>query len=561
MDRSKSLYFRSLSLDRDRPRHNAPPPTAAAAFPTERSAYHLLHKIGAGVSAVVYKAVCLSMESTVVAVKSIDLERARVNFNDLRFEAKSMALLSHPNVLTAHCSFTVGTRLWVIMPFMSAGSLHSIISSAFPSGLPEPAIAVVLRHTLQALHYLHSQGQLHRDIKAGNILLHSDGSVKLADFGVSASIYDQSSSSLTGSWASSSFNDLAGTPYWMAPEVIHSRNGYGFKADIWSLGITAMELAHGRPPLSHLPPSKSLVMRISSRLSLNYEDDRNKGKKKKRFSKQFQDMVATCLVQDPSKRPSAEKLLKHPFFKNCKSQEYLVKHVLQGLPSVEERFKEFPSASQSAVVISEEEEEEEEDAGVGASKSRRISGWNFNESGLELDPVFPFEEEKVRENRYSQSNVKNEKHPCPSSAPPVQEQATEENTEEGSKSIKADSSSAIADETTVQTASSDKSGKSNQNETAPGIDAAELVPSLVSLMSSLELEKQMVKSALAAAGGMDYDEWAEEGREKQLLETVMLLQGAVDSLEAELEEENRKNTALEEEIHRHKKGSDDQEES
>lgn len=118
-------------------------------YPVEARAYRLLDEIGSGVSAVVYKAACLPLDLAVVAIKSIDLERSRANLEDVRREAKAMALLSHPNVLTAHCSFTVGSRLWVVMPFMAAGSLQSIISSAFPDGLSEPCIAVILRETLQ----------------------------------------------------------------------------------------------------------------------------------------------------------------------------------------------------------------------------------------------------------------------------------------------------------------------------------------------------------------------------------------------------------------------------
>jgi len=182
------------------------------------------------------------------------------------------------------------------MPFMYAGSLQSIISSSFPDGLSEPCIAILLKKTLSALSYLHNQGYLHKGIKAGNILIDSKGSVKLADFGMIPSPV------------------VAGTPYWMIPEpeVIYSE-----KADIWSFGITALELAHGRPPLSNGP----------------------KNEKHKKFSEAFRDMVASCLHQDPSKRPSAEELSKHSFFKNCMDSDFLVKNVLQGLPSVEERFK------------------------------------------------------------------------------------------------------------------------------------------------------------------------------------------------------------------------------
>nr|DAD19822.1 TPA_asm: hypothetical protein HUJ06_021285 [Nelumbo nucifera] len=217
------------------------------------------------------------------------------------------------------------------MPFMSGGSLQSIISSSFPDGLPEPCIAIVLRETLNAPMYLHDQGQVHRDIKAGNILVASDGSIKLSDFDVSAK-----------------FNGVAGTPYWMAPEVIHSHTGYSFKADIWTFGITALELAHGRPPLSHLPPSKTLVMRFATK----FQDYGKNTKDKSRFSKNFKEMVKDCLNQDPSKRPTAEMLLKHPFLKNCGTPDFLTKNLLM------------------------------------------ISGWNFNEEVLELDPIFPTDKEE-----------------------------------------------------------------------------------------------------------------------------------------------------------------------
>ncbi|KAJ4845456.1 Serine/threonine-protein kinase blus1 [Turnera subulata] len=372
-------------------------------FPPDSNAYRILAEIGAGVSATVYKAVCIPMNSTVVAIKSIDLDRSRADFDSIRRETKTMSLLSHPNILQSLCSFTVDRRLWVVMPFMSAGSLQSIISCAFPDGLPEPCIAIVLKETLNAMSYLHNQGHLHRDIKAGNILIDSNGQVKLADFGVSASVYEQNVEQGWGLSSSSCssrlmLTDFAGTPYWMAPEVVHSHTGYGFKADIWSFGITALELAHGCPPLSHLPPSKSLLMKITRRFRFSDYEKQDRKDKNRKFSKAFKDMVASCLDQDPAKRPSAEKLLKHSFFKNCKGLDFLVKNVLHGLPSVEERFKENKGLhGVNATAGREDEEEEEDDDGDSGGgqivKVRRISGWNFNEEGFQLEPVFPAADE------------------------------------------------------------------------------------------------------------------------------------------------------------------------
>ncbi|MQL98199.1 hypothetical protein Taro_030900 [Colocasia esculenta] len=491
------------------------------AYPVEARSYRLLHEIGSGVSAVVYKAVCLPLDSTVVAIKSIDLERSRANLDDVRREAKAMALLSHPNVLTAHCSFTVGSRLWVVMPFMAAGSLQSIISAAFPDGLAEPSIAVILRETLQALLYLHGQGHIHRDIKAGNILVDSNGSVKLADFGVSASIYESqhsSSSSSAGAGyphSSSCFSEMAGTPYWMAPEVIHSHVGYGMKADIWSFGITALELAHGRPPLSHLPLSKSLLMRVTHRLRLDVDaahdfggggvlKQRNGsggGKKKKKFSKAFKEMVAACLSQDPAKRPSADKLLRHTFFKGCKSPDYLVKNVLQAVPSVEERFK-----GRRRPVLEEEEYEGvtpgDDDDGLDyvlcSGKSRRISGWNFNEDVFQLDPVYPADAAEEQLARCKAGEY----------APPPRPL-----------------SNMVINEA--------------------------LVPNLVSLLSSLDMQRGMVMDVLAccaAGAGRDArdQEAVKEQREEQLAVLVRCLEQTVEELNSQLHREMARNAELEE---------------
>ncbi|KAG2728008.1 hypothetical protein I3843_01G180900 [Carya illinoinensis] len=383
-------------------------------YPLDPISYKIIDEIGVGASAIVYKAICVPMNSMIVAIKAIDLDQLRASFDDFRREAKTMSLLSHPNILNAYCSFTVQSRLWVVMPFMSAGSLQSIISSSFPDGLTEPCIAIVLKEILNALSYLHNQGHLHRDIKAGNILLDSNGSVKLADFGVSASIYESNPTQEGSSSSSLMLTDVAGTPYWMAPEVVHSHSGYSFKADIWSFGITALELAHGRPPLSHLPPSKSLLLKITRRFRFADYEKQEKDKNKK-FSKAFKDMVASCLDQDPVKRPSAEKLLKHSFFKNCKSCDFLVKNVLHELPSVEERFKERKAihAGLTTKNIGDDDDEEEEDDGEGDSarpktKQRRISGWNLNEDGFELEPVFPTESQDdsvVRQVRFGGETI------------------------------------------------------------------------------------------------------------------------------------------------------------
>ncbi|XP_073013550.1 serine/threonine-protein kinase BLUS1 [Typha latifolia] len=478
-------------------------------YPLDSKSYKLLCEVGSGVSAVVYKAACLPMDSAIVAIKSIDLERSRANLDDVRREAKAMALLSHPNILRAHCSFTVDSNLWVVMPFMAAGSLHSIISSSYPDGLPEQCIAVVLKEVLHALSYLHGQGHIHRDIKAGNILVDTDGSIKLADFGVSASIYESqpSNASIHVSLTSSSFfNDMAGTPYWMAPEVIHSHVGYGIKADIWSFGITALELAHGRPPLSHLPLSKSLMMRITNRLRIeDAHDKNNKDIKKKKFSKAFKDMVASCLSHDPSKRPSADKLLRHPFFKNCKSPDYLVKNVLQVVPSVEERNKSTTSITKCSNI---EIDHKDVESMSPLIKHRRVSGWNFNEDGLELDPIYPsYQGQEKMENKVVVHDQKGEER------------------DQGDKN---EGMAHVACEVIPSSS----------------IFKQMLVPNLVCLLGSLDLQRGMVMNVLARCGCMDVE--AREQREHELMAYLNGLQQTVDDLNLRLQKEMKKNAHLEE---------------
>ncbi|KAF3503639.1 hypothetical protein F2Q69_00044839 [Brassica cretica] len=298
-------------------------------FPLKAKDYKLQEEIGDGVSATVHKALCIPL-SEVVAIKVLDLEKCNNDLDGIRREVQTMSLINHPNVLQAHCSFTAGHQLWVVMPYMAGGSCLHIIKSSYQDGFEEPVIATLLRETLRALVYLHAHGHIHRDVKAGNILLDSNGAVKLADFGVSACMFD------TGD-RQRSRNTFVGTPCWMAPEVMQQLHGYDFKADVWSFGITALELAHGHAPFSKYPPMKVLLMTLQNAPpGLDYERD-------KRFSKAFKEMVGTCLVKDPKKRPTSEKLLKHPFFKQARPPDYLAKTILNGLPPLGERYRTIKS--------------------------------------------------------------------------------------------------------------------------------------------------------------------------------------------------------------------------
>lgn len=362
---------------------------------------------------------------------------------------------------------------------------------------------------------------MHRDVKAGNILVDFDGSIKLGDFGVSAPLYDTN--------FESKFKEIAGTPYWMAPEVIHSHNGYGYKADIWSFGITALELAHGRPPLSHLPPSKSLLFKITKRFRFSdYDKEDLKGGNNKKFSKGFKDLVGLCLNQDPWKRPTAERLLKHGFFKNCKSCDFLVKNVLMGLPSVEERFMKSKMVRVPSIRSEEGEETMRE-----IEKQRRVSGWNFNFDGFELDPVYPgsiqktqlegensglgqrrvwFHGELVIPEKRVDSEVWSMSSPPPASiSTPTEELSSVERVEGPSQ----------------------EQGQSAEG----GVDRESMVAGLVTLRGSLDEQRKNVKELIAFLGG-EQSKGGETNSEEQMMGEM------VERLKRELEQERRKNKEL-----------------
>lgn len=332
-------------------------------FPLNAESYKLYEEVGEGVSATVHRALCIPLNE-IVAIKVLDLEKCNNDLDGIRREVQMMSLIDHPNLLRAHCSFTAGQNLWVVMPYMAGGSCLHIMKSAYPDGFEEPVISTLLREVLKALVYLHSHGHIHRDVKAGNILIDSNGAVKLADFGVSACMFD------TGD-RQRSRNTFVGTPCWMAPEVMQQLHGYDFKADIWSFGITALELAHGHAPFSKYPPMKVLLMTLQNAPpGLDYERD-------KRFSKSFKEMVAACLVKDPKKRPSSDKLFKHHFFKQARSYDYLARTILDGLKPLGDRFR-MLKAKEADFLVQNKALYGDKDQLSQQEYIRGISAWNFN---------------------------------------------------------------------------------------------------------------------------------------------------------------------------------------
>lgn len=189
------------------------------------------------------------------------------------------------------------------MEYCGAGSVSDIMRLRKKT-LSEHEIATILSDTLKGLEYLHLRRKIHRDIKAGNILLNSEGHAKLADFGVAGQLTDTMAKR----------NTVIGTPFWMAPEVIEEI-GYDCVADVWSLGITALEMAEGKPPYGDIHPMRAIFMIPTKPPPSFREPDR--------WSPEFIDFVSLCLVKNPEERATATDLLQHEFIKNARPNSIL----------------------------------------------------------------------------------------------------------------------------------------------------------------------------------------------------------------------------------------------
>ncbi|KZF20232.1 Pkinase-domain-containing protein [Xylona heveae TC161] len=261
--------------------------------------YQMLEELGSGSFGVVYKAIDKAT-GEMVAIKHIDLESSEDDIQEIQQEISVLSTCASPFVTQYKTCFLRGHKLWIVMEYLGGGSCLDLLK---PGPFNEGHIAIICRELLLGLDYLHKEGKIHRDIKAANILLAQSGKVKLADFGVAAQLTN----------IKSQRNTFVGTPFWMAPEVIQQA-GYDFKADIWSLGITAMELINGEPPNAGTHPMKVLFLipkAPAPRLQGN------------NYSRDFKDFIASCLVKDPDRRPTAKDLLRHRFIRNAGKVEAL----------------------------------------------------------------------------------------------------------------------------------------------------------------------------------------------------------------------------------------------
>ena len=221
------------------------------------------------------------------AVKIIPVEQ---DADEVSREIETLKQCDAPNIVKYFGSVSKDGELWIIMEFCVGSSLSDIME-ARGRCLNEAQIAAAVAGTLDGLRYLHARGFIHRDVKAGNLLLSDSGMVKLADFGVSRTL--SSTISRCGT--------IIGTPFWMAPEVIRDNpTGYDAKADVWSLGITTIELAEGQPPYSNLHPLRAIFL-IPSKPPPTFNEP-------ERWSANLVAFVSACLQKEPDVRPTSAEL-------------------------------------------------------------------------------------------------------------------------------------------------------------------------------------------------------------------------------------------------------------
>uniref|UniRef100_A0A8C2KC57 non-specific serine/threonine protein kinase n=1 Tax=Cyprinus carpio TaxID=7962 RepID=A0A8C2KC57_CYPCA len=291
------------------------------------------------------------------AIKVMDVTEDEED--EIKLEINMLKKYSHHrNIATYYGAFIKKSppghddQLWLVMEFCGAGSITDLVKNTKGNSLKEDWIAYISREILRGLAHLHAHHVIHRDIKGQNVLLTENAEVKLVDFGVSAQL-DRTVGRR---------NTFIGTPYWMAPEVIacdeNPEATYDYRSDLWSCGITAIEMGEGAPPLCDMHPMRALF------LIPRNPPPRLKSKK---WSKKFFSFIETCLVKNYNHRPSTEQLLKHPFIRDQPNERHVRIQLKDHIDRTRKKRGERDETEYEYSGSEEEEEEPQEQEGEPSS--------------------------------------------------------------------------------------------------------------------------------------------------------------------------------------------------
>mmetsp|Transcript_8880 Transcript_8880/g.10147 ORF Transcript_8880/g.10147 Transcript_8880/m.10147 type:complete len:471 (+) Transcript_8880:304-1716(+) len=321
---------------RSPPPNRRPPPGAAAKVPSRNTLKYAMikavniqkanpynkysivgDKLGEGATGMVFQ--CLDKQTGKKRAMKISPSDM---IDDVRNEIAMHRLTSnHPNICGFLEAFDFKKELFMIIELMNAGALTGYVTTGIK--WKEPEIAYVCKQMLHGLSFMHSQHRLHRDIKSDNVLLDMNGEVKLGDFGFAVNLTTDQPTR----------GSIVGTPYWMAPELIQGKQ-YDGKIDVWSTGITAIEMAEGEPPLLEVAPLKALLL-----ITTNKPPRLQKGPGRQVWSGEFKHFIKCTLRKDPAVRGSSAGLLMHPFLKKACDRAYFANFLYQAKKIKDKRRK------------------------------------------------------------------------------------------------------------------------------------------------------------------------------------------------------------------------------